>query len=111
MRTITVKTPNWFWKAFLWLDAKVCGVNKIVGFTTYWGTIIIREDRINDLRLLAHELTHVQQIENLGIFNFTYQYIRESMKTGYRNNKFEIEARAGAKNYMSILPKYKIVYK
>lgn len=111
MKTITVKAPNMFWKAFLWLNAKACGVNQIIGFTTFWHTVLIRPEYMKSKNLLAHELTHVQQIDNLGLINFSYQYLMESFKKGYHNNKFEVEARASSKNPDIIISKYKIVYK
>lgn len=95
--TVTVRQMNWFWKAFLYVWAFLAGCGTIVGFTTFWHTIYLREGRTTDRALLAHELTHVKQIDQLGIFKFTWQYVRENIKVGYRNNHFEVEARAAAK--------------
>lgn len=111
MKTITVKTPNKFWQAFLWLDAKASKVERIAGFTTFWHTVLIRPEYMESKTILAHELTHVQQIDNLGLINFTYQYLMESFKKGYRNNKFEVEARLNSEKPEDIISKYKIVYK
>lgn len=40
-----------------------------------------------------HEDCHKKQIANLGWFKFMFSYFYQSIKFGYTNNKFEIEAR------------------
>lgn len=45
-------------------------------------------------RTLWHELTHAAQREYLGLAAFMAAYRSESAVKGYRNNRFEIEARA-----------------
>jgi hypothetical protein len=40
-----------------------------------------------------HEETHKAQFSRLGWVNFIFQYCIESIRHGYKNNKFEIEAR------------------
>jgi hypothetical protein len=40
-----------------------------------------------------HEECHKRQYLRLGWFNFIEQYLWESIKHGYTNNKFEVEAR------------------
>jgi hypothetical protein len=42
---------------------------------------------------LLHELKHVQQYHRLGTIPFLWQYLLESIRHGYLNNRFEIEAR------------------
>jgi len=42
-----------------------------------------------------HEETHKKQFAELGCFQFVVQYLWETVKHGYKNNKFEIEARHG----------------
>ncbi|WP_225986481.1 hypothetical protein [Rufibacter sp. LB8] len=47
---------------------------------------------------VAHELCHVRQFEEHGYLKFLWLYAVESLKVGYYNNKFEVEARlAGTK--------------
>jgi hypothetical protein len=41
-----------------------------------------------------HELCHVQQFKQHGYLLFLIKYVWESIKKGYYNNKFEVEARA-----------------
>ena len=53
-----------------------------------------KEDLINNKKWLRHELVHVQQFLRYGFFPFIFMYLWESVKKGYYQNKFEIEARA-----------------
>ena len=50
----------------------------------------------SDPRWRIHEDTHKQQYADLGWFNFVYQYLLDSIKNGYTNNKFEVAAREAA---------------
>jgi hypothetical protein len=47
----------------------------------------------NDKKHLAHELCHINQFRQYGILKFIILYLWESLKKGYWNNKFEVEAR------------------
>ncbi len=47
----------------------------------------------NNLSLLRHEVEHVKQWNKIGFLFFPIQYIWFSVKYGYYNNPFEIEAR------------------
>jgi hypothetical protein len=52
-----------------------------------------KEEFLKDERWVKHELCHIRQYQQLGIFKFITLYLWESMKHGYHNNKFEAEAR------------------
>jgi Domain of unknown function (DUF4157) len=66
----------------------------IAGMTLGHG-IALRADCCGDRRLLAHELTHVVQVERLGgIARFLRQYLRECAWPGYPRGALEIEAKA-----------------
>ena len=52
-----------------------------------------REEFLSDERWVRHELKHVEQYKRYGYFTFLWKYIIESIRKGYYNNKFEIEAR------------------
>jgi Domain of unknown function (DUF4157) len=52
-----------------------------------------KQNFLNDKRWLKHELCHVQQFKQHGYFMFVIKYLYESIKVGYYNNKFEVEAR------------------
>jgi hypothetical protein len=48
---------------------------------------------LNDERWLKHELCHIKQFEEHGYFLFVVKYLWESLRKGYYNNRFEVEAR------------------
>jgi hypothetical protein len=43
---------------------------------------------------VRHELCHIRQFREHGFVPFIFKYLLESLKHGYYNNKFEMEARA-----------------
>ena len=42
---------------------------------------------------LKHELCHINQFKQHGYILFIVKYLLESMRNGYYNNRFEVEAR------------------
>lgn len=52
-----------------------------------------KEDFLNDQRWLKHELVHIEQYKKHGLLKFLILYLWYSMKYGYYNNPFEVEAR------------------
>jgi len=42
---------------------------------------------------VKHEMCHIRQFREHGFVPFMIKYIFESLKKGYYNNKFEVEAR------------------
>ena len=56
-----------------------------------------KENFIKDERWLKHELCHVKQFETHGYLPFVIKYLWESLRVGYYNNKFEVEAREAEK--------------
>ena len=57
---------------------------------------------------VLHELKHVEQYERHGMLGFLCRYLIESMRKGYRNNRFEVEARA-AESDITVLERYQVV--
>jgi hypothetical protein len=49
-----------------------------------------------DEKWLKHELCHIQQYKQHGYFMFIVKYLWESLRNGYYNNRFEVEARQAA---------------
>ncbi len=43
-------------------------------------------------KLLKHELVHIEQIYRDGFFKFYLTYIWYSIRYGYKNNPYEVEA-------------------
>ncbi len=52
-----------------------------------------KQNFLKDERWLKHELCHVQQFKQYGYMIFIIKYLWESIKHGYYNNKYEVEAR------------------
>lgn len=59
-----------------------------------------REDFLADAEWLAHERVHIRQFREHGFVPFLWKYLMESARVGYFNNKFEVEAREGARRFM-----------
>ena len=62
-----------------------------------WGKIILIKKDCDWPSLRKHELVHTTQWKKLGWYGlgFIVAYLFESIKYGYDNNKYEIEAEAG----------------
>lgn len=54
---------------------------------------ISRDQFLQNTRLMRHELCHVRQYQQHGFFPFLFKYLVESIRKGYTNNRFEVEAR------------------
>ena len=48
---------------------------------------------MNDPRWVRHEMVHVKQFHKHGYLPFIIKYFWESLRKGYYNNKYEMEAR------------------
>jgi hypothetical protein len=46
-----------------------------------------------DEKWVKHELCHIKQFKEHGYFGFLVKYLWESLRKGYYNNRFEVEAR------------------
>ena len=53
-----------------------------------------KQDFLNDEKWVKHELCHVKQFQQNGYLLFIIKYLWESIKHGYHNNRYEIEARS-----------------
>lgn len=63
------------------------------------GRTIYLRGRYGSSYLHAHEFMHVLQWEDHGRLGFAIRYLWESLRHGYHNNRFEVEARQyGADN-------------
>jgi hypothetical protein len=54
---------------------------------------VSRDAFLRDEGWVAHELCHIRQFQEHGFLRFLWLYLRESMRVGYYNNKYEVEAR------------------
>jgi hypothetical protein len=53
-----------------------------------------KEDFLKNKKWLRHELCHIRQFQQHGYWGFILKYLWESIRSGYYNNKYEMEARA-----------------
>ena len=58
---------------------------------------VTREDFLHNDRWVKHELCHIWQFEQHGYYGFIIKYLVESLRKGYYNNKYEVEAREAEK--------------
>jgi hypothetical protein len=57
-----------------------------------------------DRRWVLHELKHVEQFRRYGFWLFLLLYAAESLRKGYQNNRFEVEARDAEQPFSSYDP-------
>jgi hypothetical protein len=67
-------------------------VAMVIGKTIHLHNVT-RADFLKEESWVKHELCHVQQYKQHGFVPFLAKYLWESVKHGYRNNKFEVKAR------------------
>jgi hypothetical protein len=53
-----------------------------------------RGEFLQNKQWVLHELKHVEQFKQHGFLSFIFFYLLESIRHGYINNKYEVEARA-----------------
>ena len=53
-----------------------------------------RREFVGNKRSLNHEMEHIRQYRKYGLIRFIVLYLVETTRKGYRNNKFEVAARA-----------------
>jgi len=83
-------------------------VAMVLGKTIYLSGVS-RNTFLQDEGWVAHELCHIRQFKEHGFWRFLWLYLVESVKVGYYNNKYEVEARiAGMKHLRHINPSHKI---
>jgi hypothetical protein len=54
---------------------------------------VSKEDFLKDEKWVRHEMCHIRQFKEHGFFPFIFKYLLESLRRGYYQNKYEIEAR------------------
>ncbi len=90
--TIHIKENSWVAR----LAAAKLGTDKVA--MVLGNTIHLhrtrKEEFLQNKRWVNHELCHIRQFKEHGFWGFILKYLAESIKHGYHNNKYEIEARA-----------------
>lgn len=54
---------------------------------------VSKEDFLKDEKWVKHEMCHICQFKKHGFFPFIFKYLWESLRHGYYQNKYELEAR------------------
>ena len=91
-----IKENSWL----AWIAAKKLRTNSVA--IVFGKTIHLhnsnKADFLQNRKWLSHELCHVKQFQRHGFIGFIIKYLAESIRHGYFNNKFEIEAREAEKD-------------
>ncbi len=86
-----IKENSWIAKfAAIKLQSQQAAI--VIGKTIHLYNTSKKQFLLNE-RWLKHELCHVKQFQENGYVIFIAKYLWESIKHGYRNNKYEVEAR------------------
>jgi hypothetical protein len=75
------------------VGGRLSGMRGPAGAVTFGRTIILHPRSKLTPRLLRHELAHVRQWQRWPV-TFPLRYIWHHLQYGYRDNPFEVEARA-----------------
>jgi hypothetical protein len=62
-----------------------------------------KKDFLGNKSWVRHELKHVEQFSYYGTIPFVIRYLWESIKNGYYNNRFEVEARRAEVSELLVL--------
>ena len=71
---------------------KANSIAMVIGNTIHLHNVS-RKIFLEDERWVKHEMAHIDQYRRFGLVRFLLLYTWYSIKYGYRNNPFEIEAR------------------
>jgi hypothetical protein len=75
------------------IGGRMSGMGKAAAAVTLGRTVLVHPGAAATARLVHHELAHVAQWERHP-FTFPIRYIGAHIRHGYRDNPYEIEARA-----------------
>lgn len=64
----------------------------VIGSTIHLSKVSRQQFLANE-KWVKHERCHIDQFKKYGFFSFIFKYIWESIRKGYFNNKYEVEAR------------------
>ncbi len=87
-----IKENSWI-AAIAAKKLRTTSVAMVLGKTIHlYGTT--KKQFLTDECWVKHELCHVKQFAEYGYLVFIIKYLWESLRKGYYNNKYEVEARA-----------------
>jgi hypothetical protein len=88
----TIKENSWLAKIAA-KKIRTSAVAMVIGRTIHLYNTT-ESEFLKDTRWVKHELCHLRQYKQHGTIGFIVKYLWESLKKGYYNNRFEVEARA-----------------
>ncbi len=75
------------------LSGRLAGMRRAAAAVTIGRTIVVHDDAPLTTRLLRHELAHVEQWR-AAPWTFPVRYAWQHLRCGYRDNPYEVAARA-----------------
>lgn len=88
---VRIKERSWLaWLAAWKLGTRTMAIT--LGRTIHLHNTL-RADFLKNETWVCHELAHVRQFEHYGFLPFLLRYSWESLRRGYHNNRWEVEAR------------------
>lgn len=75
------------------LSGRLAGMKRAAAAVTIGRTIVLHDDAALTTRLLRHELAHVEQWK-AAPWTFPVRYAWQHLRCGYRDNPYEVAARA-----------------
>ena len=70
---------------------RLCG---FYGWASLWDVAYVRPGYERVPRLKLHEFTHLEQMRSEGKLTYMVKYAWYTLRYGYKNNPYELEARA-----------------
>lgn len=92
MDNIRIKEDSWVAKLAA-IKLGTSNVAIVLGSTIHLHNTS-KQDFLGNRNWVKHELCHIGQFKKHGFLLFILKYSLESIRHGYHNNKYEIEARA-----------------
>ncbi len=89
---VRIRENAWIARIAAW-KLKTDSVAIVIGRTIYLYRTT-RSEFLADTQWVCHELKHIAQFRQYGFARFIIYYLVESIRNGYYNNKFEVQARA-----------------
>ncbi|MEO6228848.1 MAG: DUF4157 domain-containing protein [Ferruginibacter sp.] len=86
-----IKENSWIAKIAAW-KLSSHSVAIVIGSTIHLFNTT-KEQFLSNEKWVKHELCHIRQFQQYGFINFIIKYLIESIRKGYYNNKYEVEAR------------------
>lgn len=75
------------------LSGRLAGMKRAAAAVTIGRTIVLHDEAALTTRLLRHELAHVEQWK-AAPWTFPVRYVWQHLRCGYRDNPYEVAARA-----------------